>query len=250
MAAVCWLVAPQVASFMRLPGLGPKTARRLWQELGITTVDDLRAAAEGHQLRGVRGVGPKLEERILVELAKPRAAEEPQRVLLGRALPKLREVEAALASHPASVRVSIAGSARRFRETIRDLDLIATATDPGALIECGTTCAQQFPQGTVVHLQASNTDPSSAFTGWAGCNSTNGNVCTVTMSAARTVTATFASNLLTVTLSRAGGASGTVTGVGNPIDCGQLCQVGFPPNAPAVVRAAPAPGSVFTRWTA
>jgi len=122
-------------------------------------------------------------------------------------------------------------------------------TDPGALIDCGPTCSQKFPQGTMVHLQANNTDPSSAFTGWAGCNATSGNVCTVTMSAARTVTATFASNLLTVTLSRVGGASGTVSGVGNPVDCGQLCQAGFPPNAQAMVRATPAPGSVFTRWT-
>ena len=122
-------------------------------------------------------------------------------------------------------------------------------TDPGALINCGTTCSQKFPQGTVVHLQANNTDPSSAFTSWVGCTSPSGNVCTVTMSAAKTVTATFNSNLLKVTLSRVGGATGTVTGVGNPIDCGQLCQAGFPPNTPAVVRATPAAGSVFTKWT-
>src|SRR5262245_29479741 len=122
-------------------------------------------------------------------------------------------------------------------------------TDPGGLISCGSRCSQKFPQGTMVHLQANNTDPSSAFTGWVGCGSPNGNVCTVTMSAAKTVTATFASNLLKVTISRVGGASGTVTGVANPIDCGQLCQAGFPPNAQAVVRATPATGTVFTKWT-
>ena len=128
-------VPAEVATFMRLPGLGPKTARRLWQELGITTVDALRSAAEARELRTVGGVGPKLEERILEALAKPRAAEEPQRTLLGTALPRLRVVEAELAAHPASLRVSIAGSARRFRETVRDLDLIATAKDAGALID-------------------------------------------------------------------------------------------------------------------
>ena len=63
-------VPPEVATFIRLPGLGPKTARRLWQELGITTVADLRAAAEAQQLRKVAGLGAKLEERILVELAE------------------------------------------------------------------------------------------------------------------------------------------------------------------------------------
>ena len=83
-------VPPEVATFIRLPGLGPKTARRLWQELGITTVADLRAAAEAHELRKVAGIGAKLEERILVELAKPKAAEEPHRALLGNTLPKLR----------------------------------------------------------------------------------------------------------------------------------------------------------------
>src|SRR4029434_6893265 len=122
-------------------------------------------------------------------------------------------------------------------------------TDPGALIDCGTICAQQFPPQATVHLQANNTDPTSAFTGWTGCTSTAGNVCTVLMSAAKTVTATFASNVLKVTLSRVGGASGTVTGVGNGIDCGQFCQAGFPPNAQGTLTATPAPGSVFTKWT-
>ena len=122
-------------------------------------------------------------------------------------------------------------------------------TDPGALIDCGTTCTQKFPPQATVHLQANNTDPTSAFTGWTGCTSTAGNVCTVLMLAAKTVTATFASNVLKVTLSRVGGASGTVTGVGNGIDCGQFCQTGFPPNAQGTLTATPAPGSVFTKWT-
>jgi DNA polymerase (family 10) len=128
-------VPPEVASFMHLPGLGPKTARRIWKELGITTVDALRAAAEAQQLRGLAGLGPKSEEKILAALGKPNATEGPRRALLGSVLPRLREVERVLAAHPAAVQVSIAGSARRYRETVRDLDLIATATDAAALIE-------------------------------------------------------------------------------------------------------------------
>jgi len=128
-------VPVEVATFMRLPGLGPKTARRIWQELGITTVDALRAAAEAGQLRGLAGLGAKSEEKILAALARPRAAEGPQRALLGNVLPKLRAVEAEVAAHPAARRVAIAGSARRFRETVRDLDLIATATDARALLD-------------------------------------------------------------------------------------------------------------------
>src|SRR5204863_6989956 len=72
-------VPAEVATFMRLPGLGPKTARRLWQELGITTVDDLRAAAEAHQLRGLAGLGARSGGKILAALAEPKAAEGPQR---------------------------------------------------------------------------------------------------------------------------------------------------------------------------
>jgi DNA polymerase (family X) len=127
-------VPVEVATFMRLPGLGPKTARRLWKELGITTIDALQAAAEAQQLRGLAGIGPKSEEKILAALAKPRAVEGPQRALLGTALPKLRAIAVELSAHPAAQQVSIAGSARRYRETVRDLDLIATATDADALL--------------------------------------------------------------------------------------------------------------------
>jgi DNA polymerase (family 10) len=128
-------VPAEVATFMRLPGLGPKTARRIWKELGITTVDGLKAAAEGQQLRGHAGIGAGTEEKIAVALAKPQAAQGPRRSRLGTTLPKLRAVVDELRDHPASVEVSLAGSARRMRETVRDLDIIATATDPQALVD-------------------------------------------------------------------------------------------------------------------
>jgi DNA polymerase (family X) len=128
-------VPAEVATFMRLPGLGPKTARRIWRELGITTVADLRAAAESQRLRGLAGLGAKSEEKILAALRAPRAAEGPRRALLGTTLPKLRAVVEVLAAHPAADKVSIAGSSRRMRETVRDLDIIATASDPAALLD-------------------------------------------------------------------------------------------------------------------
>src|SRR3954454_18781290 len=127
-------VPAEVATFMRLPGLGPKTARRIWQELGITTAAGLKAAAEAQQLRGHAGIGPGTEEKIAASLALPQATEGPRRALLGTTLPKLRAVVQVLQEHPASVEVSLAGSARRMRETVRDLDIIATATDPQALV--------------------------------------------------------------------------------------------------------------------
>ena len=128
-------VPAEVATFMRLPGLGPKTARRIWKELGITTVTGLKAAAEGGQLRGHAGIGPGTEEKIATALARPQAAQGPRRSLLGTTLPKLRAVVETLREHPASVEVSLAGSARRMRETVRDLDIIATANDPQALVD-------------------------------------------------------------------------------------------------------------------
>ena len=128
-------VPAEVATFMRLPGLGPKTARRIWQELGITSVAALKAAADAQQLRGHAGIGAGTEEKIAVALAQPQAVHGPRRSLLGTTLPKLRAVVEVLREHPASVEVSTAGSARRMRETVRDLDIIATAGDPQALVD-------------------------------------------------------------------------------------------------------------------
>jgi len=127
-------VPPEVRQFLRLPGLGPKTAARIWRELGVTTLDELREAAEQQRVRTLQGLGAKSEERILEALAKGFGPEPERRGLLGVGLPVVREVVAELLAHPAAVEVSGAGSIRRGRETFRDLDVIATATDPAALI--------------------------------------------------------------------------------------------------------------------
>jgi DNA polymerase (family X) len=126
-------VPPEVVLFMRLPGLGPKTAARIWKELGVTTLDELKAAAEAERLRGLAGLGPKSEEKILKALAFQAENPDAGRRLLGIGLPAVQAVVAALREHPAAVHVSEAGSARRRKETFRDLDIIATATDPAEL---------------------------------------------------------------------------------------------------------------------
>ena len=133
------VIPGEVPLFTRLPGLGPKSARKIWQELGVTTLEELKAAAEAQRLRTLPGMGAKTEENVLKALAAPAAADEPRRTLLGRALPALKAVVAMLADHPASQQVSIAGSARRYKETVRDLDIIATASDADALIDYFTT---------------------------------------------------------------------------------------------------------------
>ncbi len=125
-----------VVEFLRLPGVGPKTAARIWSELGITTLDGLRVAAEEGRLRGLSGLGEKSEEKILkaLEAGAGRKAPREDRGLLGAALPAVQRVVAELAAHPAAIAVSEAGSVRRRRETVRDLDLIATSSDARALI--------------------------------------------------------------------------------------------------------------------
>jgi DNA polymerase (family X) len=128
------LVPAEVVEFLRIPGLGPKTVRRIWHELGITTLDGLREAAEAEQLRTLSGLGPRSEENVLRALAEAKQEPGPVRALLGMALPTLLETVEELRAHPAALRVSEAGSARRRRETVRDVDIIATARDPGALI--------------------------------------------------------------------------------------------------------------------
>ena len=128
------LVPTEVVEFIRIPGLGPKTARRIWHELGITTLEGLREAAEAEQLRTLSGLGPRSEENVLRALAEAKQEPGPVRALLGAALPTLLEAVEELRAHPAAIKVSEAGSARRRRETVRDVDIIATARDPDALI--------------------------------------------------------------------------------------------------------------------
>jgi DNA polymerase (family 10) len=123
-----------VVDFLRLPGVGPKTAARFWTQLGITSLASLKAAAEAGRLRDLSGMGAKSEEKILRALEAGVGEQAESRRLLGMALPAARRVAAELAAHPAAIAVSEAGSVRRRRETVRDLDLIATSSDAPALI--------------------------------------------------------------------------------------------------------------------
>ena len=105
-------VPPEVVTFMRLPGLGPKSAAKIWKELGITTVADLRTAAEAERLRTLSGFGARTEERILAALKQEQTL-EPVRPLLGAGLAPVLAVVEALREHSAADLVSVAGSVRR-----------------------------------------------------------------------------------------------------------------------------------------
>jgi len=127
---------PTLIEVTRVPGVGPKTARRLFEELEIASMEDLKAAAEGERVRHVKGLGPKAEENILASLERlGEPGEGPGRLLLSKVKPIAEELAAALRDHPAAERVEVAGSVRRWAETCKDIDIIATAEEPAALAE-------------------------------------------------------------------------------------------------------------------
>jgi DNA polymerase (family X) len=130
----------ELARFTQIPGLGPKTARKIFDELGIATLDELREAAENGKLRDIQGLGPKAEENIVRALdQEAEEGERPTRVLLSAVLALGRQIVEELRAHPAAQAVEIAGSARRWTDTCKDLDIVATATDARALTEAFTT---------------------------------------------------------------------------------------------------------------
>jgi DNA polymerase (family X) len=125
-------------AMMRLPGFGPKRARRLYDELGIDSLEKLRAAAEGQQLRALRGFGAKAEEKLLETLAAGHDGTPAPRWLLSRAQPIADEIADTLRSAPGVDRVEVAGSLRRRADSVKDLDIVATTADPAALVEALT----------------------------------------------------------------------------------------------------------------
>jgi DNA polymerase (family 10) len=127
---------PTLIEVTRVPGLGAKTARLLFEELGVASLEDLKEAAEGEKIREVKGLGKKVEENVLSRLDRlGEPGEGPGRLLLSKVRPIAEELAVALREHPAASRVEVAGSARRWAETCKDIDLIATAEEPAALSE-------------------------------------------------------------------------------------------------------------------
>ena len=127
---------PTLIEVTRVPGLGAKTAKRLFDDLGVASLEDLKAAAEGERIRHLKGLGPKVEENVLASLERlGEPGEGPGRLLLSAVRPIAEELAAALREHPGADRVEVAGSVRRWAETCKDIDLIATAEEPAALAE-------------------------------------------------------------------------------------------------------------------
>jgi len=125
---------PGLIAVTRLPGLGAKRARLLHSELGVDSLEKLREAALAQRIRTVRGLGPKLEERVLAALAEGAGERAAPRVLLPKAIEIGESLAAALAELGGpETHVQIAGSARRRADSVKDIDLIAVTTRPTTL---------------------------------------------------------------------------------------------------------------------
>ncbi len=116
----------------RLPGVGPRTAGRLWRELGVTSVEEVASLKEG-RLASLKGFGKKSEDRILSAARTYNSRE--RRMLLNEASALGNHVLQFVRSHPATERADLAGSLRRMKETIGDLDIVAASSDPASLAD-------------------------------------------------------------------------------------------------------------------
>lgn len=133
-----------VVDIVQLPDVGPKTAKRLWEELDITSVEALKAAAEAGKIRVLKGFGAKSEEKILrgIELAAKRGD---SRTPLGEARPLALALVAGLRARvgpDAITRLEVSGSLRRWKETIGDVDILVVSETPGPVMDAFTTLPQ------------------------------------------------------------------------------------------------------------
>jgi DNA polymerase (family 10) len=126
---------PGILELLQVPDLGPKKIAALHAALGVATLADLEAACRAGRVAGVKGFGGKTQARILEGIERVRARSADRRVLLADALLEAEPLVAHLRAAPAARAVELAGSARRGRETVGDLDVVAASHDPAAMAD-------------------------------------------------------------------------------------------------------------------
>ncbi|MFB6353449.1 MAG: DNA polymerase/3'-5' exonuclease PolX [Halobacteriales archaeon] len=122
-----------IVALTRVEGIGPKTVGDLYEALGVTDLDDLEAAAQAGEIRELHGYGAKTEQNILEHLPFARQADE--RTLLADARPLADDLVEYLTDAEAVRRCAPAGSLRRWRETVGDVDVLAAGPDPAAVVD-------------------------------------------------------------------------------------------------------------------
>ena len=130
------LIPPGVRELTGIPGLGPARALQLYTELSVSSVAELTDAIKAGRLRDLRGFGARSEDRILHGIEVMRTAS--RRVTLDIAMDTAADLVAAISAVPGCVRCGYAGSLRRMRETIGDIDILAAATDSAPLMQALT----------------------------------------------------------------------------------------------------------------
>jgi DNA polymerase (family 10) len=122
-----------VRELENIEGIGPKTALTLHAKLGIQTIDDLEKAARQGKIRELKGFGETVEKNILDGINRYRGTEE--RYPLGYILPVASRIEEQLRENKAVIRVVVAGSIRRWKETVGDIDILVTSSDPTTVMD-------------------------------------------------------------------------------------------------------------------
>ncbi|MGZ4209216.1 MAG: DNA polymerase/3'-5' exonuclease PolX [Actinomycetota bacterium] len=127
------MVPAGMRELLRVPGFGPKKAILVHNELGVSSLSELAAAAEAHKLQGIKGFGVKTEENILKGIRNYREQEE--RIPVDQALESAQRIIASLQEVSSIDEIAYAGSLRRMRETIGDLDILVAASDPEPVMD-------------------------------------------------------------------------------------------------------------------
>jgi DNA polymerase (family 10) len=129
-------VPPAVLELMEVPHVGPRKAKVIFEELGISTVDELLEAIERKKLRALKGFGGKTEEKVKEGILLYRRGKE--RILLSEALPLAEGVIKSLRKCNEVIKVDKAGSLRRMKETIGDIDILASSNQPREIVKVFT----------------------------------------------------------------------------------------------------------------
>lgn len=127
-----------VVALLRIQGLGPKAVKKLRAELGVESLDDLKAALAEHRLRGLAGFGQKSEDKLAQSIARLEEQGDVGRTPISVALPLATRIVAHLRAAPGVLHAEYCGSLRRFAETIGDVDVVVAASDPEPVMDALT----------------------------------------------------------------------------------------------------------------